>query len=174
MLEWLVALGTAEFTGFVFKEIMVKLGQGALEDYVKDFLKGVIGSTTALAKKKPVQEAVGQAMTDFLLLVQDELMEWGMTAIEIRDRYFEDAIDKFIRDPEVTAILGRAFEKDCKEINTTELENIWKHSKVRRISFPAMPNEFKWSRIGDEYVRKVRKIVRETPDLRETLDSERL
>ena len=174
MLEWLVALGTAEFTGFVFKEIMVKLGQGALEDYVKDFLKGVIGSTTALAKKKPVQEAVGQAMTDFLLLVQDELMEWGMTAIEIRDRYFEDAIDKFIRDPEVTAILGRAFEKDCKEINTTELENIWKHSKVRRISFPAMPNEFKWSRIGDEYVRKVRKIVRETPDLREMLDSERL
>ena len=174
MLEWLAALGTAEFAGFVFKESLVKLGQGAMEDYVKDFLKGVIGSTTALAKKRPVQEAVGQAMTGFLLLVQDELMEWGVTEVEIRDRYFEDAIAQFIRHPEVTAILGKAFEKDCKEIGTTQLEDIWKHSKVRRISFPAMPDEFKWSRIGDEYVRRVRKIVRETTDLREILDSERL
>jgi predicted NACHT family NTPase len=174
MLESLAALGTAEFAGFVFKEILVKLGQGAMEDYVKDFLKGLIGGTTALAKKKSVQEAVGQAMTSFLLLVQDELMEWGVTEIEIRDRYFEEAIAQFIRNPEVAAILGKAFEKDCRAIDTAQLEDIWKHSKVRRISFPAMPDEFSWSRIGDEYVRKVRKIVRETPDLRQMLDSERL
>jgi hypothetical protein len=174
MLEWIAVLGTAEFAGFVFKEVLVKLGQSAMEDYVKDFLKGLVGSTTALARDKPVQEAVGRAMTSFLLLMQDELIEWGVTETEIRDRYFEEAIAQFIRNPEVATILGKAFEKDCKGIDTTQLESIWQHSKFRQISFPAMPDGFSWNRIGDEYVRKVRKIVRETSDLRAILDSERL
>ncbi|MBD2071295.1 HEAT repeat domain-containing protein [Leptolyngbya sp. FACHB-671] len=173
MWEWLAVIGTAEFTGFVFQNVLLKIGQGAMEDYVKGFFQDWIGSTKTLAQKKPVQEAIGRAVTDFLLLVQDELMEWGIYEVEIRDRY-EREIEQFIHEQEVKLILGKAFEKDCKTIDTKRLEEVWQESKFHKQPFPAMPDDFSWSRIANEYVRKVRKIVRETPDLREILDSERL
>jgi hypothetical protein len=92
----------------VFKEILLKLGQGALEDYVKDALKTGIGDVATLAQNKLVQEGVGEALTAFLLLVQDELMEWEVSPAEIRNRY-ERQIEQFIHDEEVKPTLGKAF-----------------------------------------------------------------
>jgi len=41
MLEWLVTIGAAELGKAIFEQVL-KLGQAAAEDYVKDFFKGCL------------------------------------------------------------------------------------------------------------------------------------
>ena len=59
-MEWLVLWGAKNLLGFIFQEVLVKLGQSALEDYVKDFFKASIQGLVDLAKEKPLKVAFGQ------------------------------------------------------------------------------------------------------------------
>jgi hypothetical protein len=70
--------------------------------------------------------------------------------------------------------LLKAFEKDCKAIETTILLTLWQESTLRGKPFPTIPEEFDWQRVGSEYLKKVRRIIRETPELRSLLETELL
>jgi predicted NACHT family NTPase len=172
MLEWLLTLGAAELGKAIFEQVL-KLGQSAAEDYVKDFFKGCIQEGIATAKPEVTKKAVAEALKAFLLLVTDELEDRELSKAEIRDRY-DRALVQFIQNDSVKPILGKAFEKDCRSIDATALSTIWQQSTLKGKPFPTIPEEFDWQRVGHEYLKKVRRIIRETPELRSLLETELL
>lgn len=121
-----------------------------------------------------VKKAVAEALKAFLLLVTDELEDKGLSKADIRDRHYEAALPQFIKNDSVKPLLGKAFEQDCQVIDTTALATTWQHSTLKGSPFPAMPEGFDWQRLGSEYLRKVRRIIRETPELRSLLETELL
>ena len=173
MLEWLLTIGTAELGKAIFEQVL-KLGQAAAEDYVKDFFKGCLKDGIAAAKPEVARKAVAEALKAFLLLVIDELEDQELSKAEIRDRHYEEALAQFIKNDSVKPILGKAFDKECRAIDTTALATIWQQSTFKNQPFPAMPEAFDWQRIGNEYLKKVRRLVRETPELRSLLETELL
>ncbi|WP_293152401.1 MULTISPECIES: NACHT domain-containing NTPase [unclassified Microcoleus] len=172
MLEWLLTLGAAELGKAIFEQVL-KLGQSAAEDYVKDFFKGCLQEGIAAAKPEVTKKSVAEALKAFLLLITDELEDRELSKAEIRDRY-DPALVQFIKDDAVKPILGKAFEKDCRSIDATALSTIWHQSTLKGRPFPTIPEEFDWQRVGREYLKKVRRIIRETPELRSLLETELL
>lgn len=172
MLEWLVTIGAAELGKAIFEQVL-KLGQTAAEDYVKDFFKGCLKEGITAAKPEVTKKAVAEALKAFLLLVADELEDQALSKAEIRDRY-DPVLVQFVQNESVKPILGKAFEKDCQGIEVSALATIWQRSTPTGKSFPAMPKGFDWQRVGSEYLKKVRRIIRETPELRSLLEAELL
>ena len=74
MIEWLVAWGSSQAVKFIAQEVVGKLGKGAAEDYVKDFLKQNISNAVArIANGEPLKKATKQAIKDFQNLGYKEL-----------------------------------------------------------------------------------------------------
>jgi hypothetical protein len=169
MLEWLVAIGTVEIGKAVFEQGL-KLGQAAAEDYVKDFFKDCLKGTVSLANPAVTKKAVAGALKEFLEIAIEELEDQDLSKAEIRDRYYDLALVEFVKDEAVKPLLGRAFEQDCKAVDSGALVGIWERSQLKGKPFPEMPNEFDWAEVGKAYLKKVRKIVRETPELRSLLE----
>ena len=165
-----MTIGATELGKAVFEQGL-KLGQTAAEDYVKDFFKGCLKEGVAAAKPEVAKKAVAGALQAFLLLVTDELEDQELSKAEIRDRAYEEALAQFVKNDQVKPILGSAFEKDCSAIDSTALATLWAQSTLRGKPFSAMPEGFDWQRIGSEYLKKVRRIVRETPELRSLLET---
>jgi hypothetical protein len=168
MLEWLVTIGVAELGKAIFEQVL-KLGQAAAEDYVKDFFKDCLKAGLVVAKPEVTKKAVAEALKAFLLLVADELEDQDLSKAEIRDRY-DPAVVQFVQDETVKPILGQAFEKNCDTIEVAALIEVWQRSTFRGKPFPVMPEGFDWQRVSNEYLKKVRRIVRETPELRSLLE----
>jgi predicted NACHT family NTPase len=150
----------------VFKEVLLKIGKQALEDYLKDFFKDSIKQGVASAKPEALKKALGEALQQFLKLVEDQLIDCDLTGAEIRDGY-EIRIGQFLRDEEVKPLLGKAFEKDCKAIDVDKLRAIW----VQRFS-PDMPTEFDWDGVATLYVKEVKRIIKKSPELKALLELE--
>ncbi|PZV10349.1 MAG: NTPase (NACHT family) [Leptolyngbya sp.] len=172
MLEWILTVGAAELAK-VGLEQLLKLGQTAAEDYVKDFFKGCLKEGVAAAKPEVAKKAVAGALKAFLLLVTDELEDQDLSKADIRDRY-DPALIQFVQNELVKPILGKAFEKDCVAIDIAGLATTWQQSTVKGEPFPALPQGFDWQRVGSEYLKKVRRIVRESAELRSLLETELL
>jgi hypothetical protein len=172
MVEGLLALGAAEVGKALFDQVL-KLGQAAGQDYVKDFFKGCLKEGITSAQPEVAKKAVASAVKAFLLIVVDELEDQDLSRAEIRDRY-DPALIQFVQDETVKPLLGKAFEKDCAAIDPTALANCWKRSSLRGQPLPILPAEFDWAHVGSQYLKKVRRIVRETPELRSLLETELL
>jgi predicted NACHT family NTPase len=167
MAEPWTALGVVILKDLVFKEVLLKIGKQALEDYVKDFFKDCIKQGVASAKPEALKKALGEALQQFLKLVEDELeLNCDLTGAEIRDDY-EIRIEKFLRDDEVKPLLGKAFEKDCKAIDADKLRAIW----VQRFS-PDMPTGFDWNGVANQYLKEVKRIIKKSPELKVLLELE--
>ncbi|MBF2028088.1 MAG: NTPase (NACHT family), partial [Oscillatoriales cyanobacterium C42_A2020_001] len=172
MLEWLITVGATELGKVMFEQVL-KLGQSAAEDYVKDFFKGCLKEGIIATKPAVAKKAVAEALQAFLLLVEDELLDQGISEVEIRDRY-EQPLLQFVQNSAVKPVLGKAFEKDCRAIAIETLVATWQASSFKKQPFPPMPEDFDWRRIGGEYVKKVRRIVRESTELRSLLETDLL
>ena len=170
MFEILGSIAAGEAGKFVLEKGL-ELGQAA-EDYVKDFfkdaLKGELGAKPEVAKK-----AVGEALKAFLGLVVEELEDCEVAPAEIRNGY-EKPLMAFVKDDLVKPILGGAFERECRAIDTVILAKVWAGSEFKKKPFPEMPDGFDWERVGKEYLKKVRKIVRSSEELRSLLQTELL
>ncbi|QLE52933.1 hypothetical protein FD724_33775 (plasmid) [Nostoc sp. C057] len=129
MLEWLVTIGATELGKAIFEQVL-KLGQAAAEDYVKDFFKACLKEGIIVAKPEVTKKAVAEALKSFLLLVTDELEDQNLSKAEIRDRY-EPNLVQFVQDTSVKSILSKAFEKDCGAIEVAALASIWQQSTFR-------------------------------------------
>ncbi|HEY9650354.1 MAG TPA: NTPase, partial [Coleofasciculaceae cyanobacterium] len=167
MVEWLTVWGVYTVTGFAFKEVLVPLAKGALEDYVKDFFKDSIQDFTGLFQKDTLKEVVGKALKEFLQLVQQELEDADLSPEQLKQ--YEKPLNEFIHNKSVKEILGSAFKEDCQGLETKQLTKIW-----YQLNLSPLPEDFEWERVGKRYLKKVKALIRESDELRAILDSQNL
>ena len=141
MLEWLAASTGVELGKLVLEQVL-DLGKPVLEGYVQDFFKGCLDSGVARLHastlKTPMAEAIGYFVKRFVRELQ--INDVPDTSIE---HHYKAAIKQFVQDKAVRPILGKAFEKDCKQIDYGQLEDIWTQQyQVAGWQFPA--EEFDW------------------------------
>ena len=174
-MDLLLMWGATNLVGFIFQEVLVKLGQSALEDYVKDFFKASIQGLVDLAKEKPLKVAFGQGIKEFLLAIQQELEDADLDNSQVKQ--YEDSLNQFLKDRSVLETLGQPFNKalgnisagDGQFFDTGLLTQVWND-----LSLEPLPAEFNWEKVGKRYPRKVEAILRASDDLRTFLDSENL
>jgi predicted NACHT family NTPase len=171
MLEWLAATTGVELGKLVLEQVL-DLGKPVLEGYVQDFFKDCLSSgvsrLNATALKTPMAEAVGYFIKRFI----KELQINGVPETSIQHHY-KAALKKFIQDKAVRPILGKAFEKNCKQIDYGQLEQIWTEQyQVSGWQFPS--EEFDWRGVCKEYVYEVKGIVKANPELRSLLETDLL
>jgi HEAT repeat protein/GTPase SAR1 family protein len=166
MVDWLVACGVNSAVSFAFTEVLLPLAKGGIEDYTKDSLKEKIKGVV----NNEHRTAVGKAVKEFLILLQDELQgaEDGLT-IERIETQFSGAVKQFIYHPEVKQILGLAFGFDRDKIDPNRLAEIWTSERLTQL-----PSDFRWSKIVRVYREKVKAILLESNELRGLLDSQNL
>ena len=113
-------------------------------------------------------EAVGYFIKRFIKELQ--INDVPETSIQ---HHYKAAIKKFVQDKAVRPILGKAFEKDCKQIDYEQLEQIWAQQyQVSGWQFPL--EEFDWRGLSKEYVYEVKGIVKANPELRSLLETDLL
>jgi hypothetical protein len=171
MLEWLAASTGIELGKLVLEQVL-DLGKPVLEGYVQDFFKGCLDSGVARLNastlKTPMAEAVGYFVKRFVR----ELQINGVPDTSI-EHHYKTTIKRFVQDKAVGPILGKAFEKDCKQIDYEQLERIWTQQyEVTGWQFPT--EEFDWRGVCKEYVYEVRGIIKANAELRSLLETELL
>lgn len=171
MLEWL-AVATGVELGKLVLEQVLNLGKAALEDYVKDFFKDCIKSGVARANagvlKKPMAKAVGFFIKRFVKELQIDYIP--ATSIE---HHYKATIKRFVQDKVVRSVLGKAFEKDCKQIDYAELQRIWTQ-QYQDAGWQFPTEEFDWRAVAKEYVYEVKGIIKANAELRSLLEVELL
>jgi len=167
MVDWFVAWGVSSLTGFVFRDVLMPLAKGTLEDYTKDFLKDCIRDFSGLFENDTLNTVVGKAVKEFLVLVQQELEDAEVSQVEVEE--YSPALTKFIHNSSVKGILGSGFQDECSSLDTQGLGNLWYQLNLR-----SLPEDFDWEQVGKRYLRKVKALIRESPELRQILDSQKL
>lgn len=171
MLEWLAASTGIELGKLVLDQVL-DLGKPVLERYVQDFFKGCLDSgvarLNAASLKTPMAEALGYFIKRFIKELQ--INDVPDTSIE---HHYKAVIKRFVQDKAVRPILGKAFEKDCRQIDYTQLERIWVNQyQVLSWQFPT--EEFNWRGTSKEYVYEVKGIVKANAELRTLLETDLL
>ena len=166
MVEWLITWGSSKAVGFLAKKVIGELAQGAAEDYVKDFFKQCFSNAISnINKKEPLQKAMAAATKDFLELVEEELKEVDGDESKL-DQYIKP-LEQLIKNQSVLAILGSAFDKNV----TLDIKKL---ATIGNQINPSLPDDFDWELVIKKYQRKAKKIIRESDELRQILDSENL
>lgn len=171
MLEWLAATTGIELGKLVLEQVL-DLSKPVLEGYVQDFfkdcLKSGVSRLNATALKTPMAEAVGYFIKRFI----KELQINGVPETSIQHHY-KATLKKFVQNKAVRPILGKAFEKDCKQIDYGQLEQIWTQQyQVSGWQFPS--EDFDWRGVCKEYVYEVKGIIKANPELRSLLETDLL
>ena len=124
MLKFL-AVSTGVEIGKLVLEQVLDLGKPILEGYVQDFFKDCLDSGVARLNistlKTPMAEAIGYFFKRFV----KELQINGVPDTSIEHHYKATTIKRFVQDKVVRPILGRAFEKNCQQIDYGQLEHVW-------------------------------------------------
>ena len=171
MLEWLVASTGVELGKLVLEQVL-DLGKPVLESYAQDFFKGCLDNGVARLNastlKNPMAEAVGYFAKRFVRELQ--INDIPDTSIE---HHYKATIKRFVQDKTVCPTLGKAFEKNCKQINYEQLDHIWTQKyQVAGWQFPT--EEFDWRGVCKEYVYEVKGIIKTNTELRSLLETELL
>lgn len=171
MLEWLAATTGVELSKLVLSQVL-DLGKPVLEAYVQDFFKHCLRSGVSQLKtealKVPMAEAIGYFIKRFIRELQ--INDVPETSIQ---HHYQATIKKFVQDKAVRPLLGKAFEKGCKQIDYKQLDQIWAQ-KYQDSGWQFPTEEFDWRGVCKEYVYEVRGIVKANAELREILNSDLL
>ncbi|BAY67506.1 HEAT repeat domain-containing protein [Anabaena sp. FACHB-709] len=170
LIEWFGTWIAGKAFGFLVKTIISKeFLEELVKDYAKDFFRNIIhNAVTAPFQREPLQKAEVMAFAEFLQLMQQDL-EYGELSKEEIENYTQP-LQQFLKQPEVKQILGDAFDYECEAINTKRLQEIW----YQLVASSSLSEDFKWKKIGREYLSKVKKIIREFPEMRAILDSQNI
>jgi energy-coupling factor transporter ATP-binding protein EcfA2 len=166
MLE-LLFTATAAQLGKVVLDQVLELGKGALEEYVKDFFKGSLGSGVAKLNASVLKEPMGEAIGAFIKAFVQELKANDVPQTSI-DHHYTKALRGFVKDNEVKPILGKAFDTQCDQIDYGELERIWT-DRHQQPGWQFPEEDFRWKRVATAYVEAVKEIVKANGELRELL-----
>jgi predicted NACHT family NTPase len=149
----------AKAAGIVFWPVLKSLAEESAKDYGKDFFKDCLKKVIHLPEKDVQKEAYLTALKEFLQLFQQELKNADYQEGQIK-QYLEP-IQKFIEQPKVAAILGNAFEVNCKSLDISFLAKTW-----QEMNLPFLPEDFDWELIGKLYIRGVKQIITKSEKLR--------
>ncbi|MBD2499726.1 HEAT repeat domain-containing protein [Anabaena azotica] len=170
LIEWFGTWIAGKAFGFLVKTIISQeFLQELVKDYAKDFFRNIIHTAvTAPFQREPLQKAEVMAFAEFLQLMQQDLEDSLLSQEEIEN--YSQPLQQFLKQSEVKEILGAAFYYECEAINTKRLKEIW----YQLTASSSLPEDFKWKKIGKEYLQKVKNIIREFPELRAILDSQNI
>ncbi|UXE58827.1 MAG: HEAT repeat domain-containing protein [Woronichinia naegeliana WA131] len=163
MIEYILIWEGAKAAGNVFWPVLKSLVEDSAKDYAKDFFKDCLKNVFRLPEKDVQKEAYLTALEAFLQLFQQELKNADYQEGQIK-QYLEP-IQKFIEQPKVAAILGNAFEANCKSLDTSFLAKTW-----QEMNLPFLPEDFDWELIGKLYIRGVKQIIAKSEKLRPIYD----
>ncbi|NEQ71803.1 MAG: NACHT domain-containing protein [Okeania sp. SIO2C9] len=167
MIEWLIAWGGSEAVKFIAQEVIGELAKGTAEDYVKDFFKqGISDAIGGITNGKILQKATAQAIKYFLYLVKQELENAELNEGQLKQ--YDQPLKQFIKNQLILEVLIKAFDNDIKILDTNKLAITWNEIN------PPLPDDFDWELVAKQYQRRVKKIIRESDELRKILDSENL
>ncbi|HEY9707471.1 MAG TPA: hypothetical protein V6D48_04645, partial [Oculatellaceae cyanobacterium] len=167
MVDWLLVWGATQAVGVLVYPILQDLAKEGAKDFAKDFFKDSL-KHVVLREKDPRNIAAGQAIKEFLQLVQQELKDADVSETQLQQ--YTKPLKEFINDKSVKEILGSAFKDDCPVLETKTLAKTWYQLNLS----PLPPEEFDWELVGKLYRKKVKTISRELPELRAILDSKNL
>jgi predicted NACHT family NTPase len=143
--------------GFVFKTLLEELAREELEVYTKTFFQNTIPEWQGLEVQEKLELAFGQALREFLLVLQEELEDADCSDADLEQ--YINPLKKFIRDETVLTELGNPFADDgvC---DASLLAKTWCNLYLQ-----ALPNGFNWEKISRKYTRKVKAIRQESDSL---------
>jgi Trp operon repressor/energy-coupling factor transporter ATP-binding protein EcfA2 len=159
MVDWLIVWGAAEAVGILVKPILEDLAKDSAKDYAKDFFKDCLKKVIRLPEKDVQKEAYGKALKEFLELVEQELENAGFQKVQIKQ--YIQPVQQFVNKEQVAAILGQAFESECRILDTKVLAQSW-----QTLNLPNLPPDFDWDLVCKLYIRKVKAIVQKSDALR--------
>ncbi len=163
MIDWVAIWLTGKAAAFLFKPVLQELAKDATRDLFKDFCKDSLRSVFRL-KKDEWTQAIGRAVAEFLDQFEQELVGSEQDVATCRD--YTDALTQFIRDPRVRLAIGSTVHDPSAELDPVSLKETWAQLGLRQL-----PEDFYWRKLCRRYISKVRVIIRELPEIRETLDS---
>ncbi len=158
MSEWLVVWGVAQAAGLVFKPILEDLAKESAKDYAKDFFKDCLKKVIHQPEKDPLKEAYGKALTQFLLLVQQELERADYEEVLIKE--YVKPLKDFVNQEKIAATLGSAFNSDAQGLDIQIMAVTW-----REMNLPFLPEEFDWGQISKRYLKRVKTIIKDSDQL---------
>jgi hypothetical protein len=167
MLDWLAIWGVSQAVGILVYPILQDLAKEGAKDFAKDFFKDSL-KHVLLREKDPRLVAAGNAIKEFLQLIQQELKDAEVSETQLQQ--YTKPLKEFISNKLVKEILGSAFKDDSQVLDTKTLAKTWYQLNLS----PSLPEEFDWELIGKLYRKKVKAIIRELPELRVILDSQNL
>jgi hypothetical protein len=171
MLEFLAVATGVELGQLVLKQVL-DLSKPVLESYVQDFFKDCLAGGVARLKanqlKQPMAEAIGAFIQRFL----KELQFHDVPDTSL-DHHYRAALRRFVQDPAVRPLLGKAFEKGCKKIDHGQLADIWT-AQYQQSGWLFPAEDFDWRGVAKEYILAVKGIIKADTDLRAILDSDLL
>jgi|GEM_PF-2407273 len=173
-MEWLALWGAQQLSGFAFRAVLDSLGnvlgdlaQDAGKDFVKDFFKDALKDGINRFKQDALAVAMGQAVTQFLYLVQQELEGAGVRKADLQP--YNPALQTLIHHKPVKVWLAQAFEPGCQSLDGKRLRQVWAELKL-----PALPEDFSWGKIGRVYWIRVDDLIGESQDLKELFAARKL
>lgn len=159
MVDWLIVWGAVEAAGILVKPVLEDLVKDSAKDYAKDFFKDCLKKVIRLPEKDVQKEAYGKALKEFLELVQQELESAGYQEAQVKQ--YIQPFKQFVGNEQVAALLGQAFESECRTLNTRVLAQTW-----QELNLPYLPDDFDWDLVSKLYLRKVKAIVQNSDSLR--------
>jgi hypothetical protein len=159
MIDWLVMWGATQAAGLIVKPILEEFAKDTGKDFAKDFFKDALKKVIHLPEPNILKEAYGKALKEFLQLMEKELSDAKCREEQIRE--YIQPLKQFVLREDVAANLGRAFELECKSIDTRILNQAW-----IEITSPSLPEDFDWELVSKLYVRAIKRIINESEKLR--------
>ncbi|MGZ8876130.1 MAG: NACHT domain-containing protein [Halobacteriota archaeon] len=165
MIDWVtIWLGT-QAAGFVFKPILEDLAKDAAKDWAKDYCKDAFKSV--FQGQNEWKEAAGNALAEFLLQFEEELLAAGETDVSIEN--YVKSLNSFSKLPTVREALGSVILDCNSQIDAKLLSDTWMQHIIEQL-----PDDFDWFKLCRRYQNKARIILRNNPKLREILNSQQL
>ncbi len=158
-MEWLAIWGATQLAGAIVKPILEDFAKDTGKDFAKDFFKDALKKVIHLPEPNVLKKAYGKALKEFLQLMEQELVNANCREEQIRE--YIEPLKQFVRREDVAAVLGTAFELNCKSIDTRILDRAWEE-----ITSPSLPEDFDWELVSKLYIRAIKKIVTESEKLR--------
>ncbi|MEW6494547.1 MAG: HEAT repeat domain-containing protein [Cyanobacteriota bacterium] len=162
-MERVAAWGVENVVGFDFKALLEELARENLEEYTKTFFQEGIEDWRGLGEQEQLEIALGQALREFLQLVQQELEDADCSEEE-RQQYSE-CLRQFLHHRTVLVELGKPFQDEVSDAD--KLEQTWQELNLR-----LLPDEFDWKGIAKRYKKKVDAIMRKSKELLAVLSDE--
>ena len=154
-MDLLTILGATQLAGEIVKPILEEVAKDTGKDFAKDFFKDVLKK---VLEPNILKEAYVKALKEFLQLMNQELLDANCREEQIRE--YIQPLKQFVLRADVAAVLGHAFELDCKSIDTDLLHKAWEE-----ITSPSLPEDFKWEQVCTSYRRAVKNIINESEKL---------